>query len=324
MSNPHFLTKVAMRFSMVAAAFVLVICVAAAQEMDRAHGPAIGIYGFKKQSEGGPIPAEYDLVVIHYPAFSTDNSEVLEDISEQAAQGRRVIVDFQFMTTREQRRARRPLPPLDETETALGAMLDQLEGVPLEGITLDEENRTRPERIRYLTELYNRTKQSYPERNFFQWLSLGARQTLRTWSPKTFPADGYVMDPYLVDDQTYGALAELLVGSDKPVYSVVWASPGWEVGAGRRMRAKPEWWNERQWRTFYNRLAVNSEYRINTIFYTYSLPGNLPAALRFGSRCEREFEQALLEVTIAHLRTDPIDPRTPDTRPDWIPAFCQN
>jgi hypothetical protein len=305
------------------AGLVFVVCGAGAQETESGRSPAVGLYGFKKQSEGGEIPPQYDLVVIHYPAFAAENRTLLEDIRQQAIAGRRVIIDFQFMTTRDQRRALAPLPPIERTHAALVALLTQLEGVPLEGITLDEENRTRPERIAYLAELYNRTKQTYPERRLLQWLSLGAPQTLKSWAPESFPADGYVIDPYLITNDRYRELADWVAKAAKPIYSVVWASPGWQVGAGRRVRASPEWWNESQWRTFYSRLSINRERGIHTIFYTYSLVDQKPAALRFGSRCEREFEQALLDLTIPRLRSGPINAVTPPERPQWIPAFCQ-
>ena len=307
-----------------AAGLALMTCAAEAHVGESARNPAVGLYGFKKQSEGREIPSQYDLVIIHYPAFAAEDDAVIDDIREQAAAGRRVIVDFQFMTTRDQRRALAPLPPIENTEAALAALLARLEGVPLEGITLDEENRTRPERIAYLAELYNRTKPMYPERRLLQWLSLGARQTLKSWAPESFPADGYVIDPSMVDDDRYRELTAWVARAAKPIYSVVWASPGWQVGAGRRVRAHPNWWNKSEWRKFYNRLSINSERGIHTIFYTYSLVDEKPAALRFGGRCEREFEQALLELTIPRMRSGVIDPHTPQERPEWIPAFCQS
>ena len=297
------------------------LAVIAPQSPAKAVSP-VGLYGYHKQSEAGAIPREYGIVVYHYYSGSSQPARALREVRELNARGHRVIIDFEFMLKPGTRNGKTPLPPLRDTALELRKLLYVLREEPLEGITLDEENRIHPDQLTYLSGLYDAVKPSFPDRRFIQWLTFQDRHVDVEMDRADIPADGWAIDPYLMDDRRYRMLVDQISRDGLPIYSTVWASPGWQVGRGK-FNPGPRWWNEERWKVFHNRLAVNQSYGVETILFTYALKDNVAHPLGNGDTCDRAFERQLLEETLPYFARNQIPLATPRRKPAWIPAYCQ-
>lgn len=287
-------------------------------------GAQFGVYAFNAGTWNAEIAKTFPLVMVQYQGW-TDNVEKIANIKKLAAEGQRVIVDFEFLENKEQRRSTEPMPSFEATISEASHLLDQLAGVPLEGVSIDEENMQSRDRRERLADVYRVLKRAYPSRIFLQWVGIGRTITgvLRTdW--RAIPADGWIIDPYLITGGDYETYVQVMKRVTGRIYSVVWLAPGWQVGGARRQVADPSWWDADQWRTFYNRLAVNQTYGVTSIFYMYALQAGEPTSLWAGSDCDRAFHRAIVEVTIPYLKAHSLPRTTPAQRPDWIPSYCAN
>ena len=113
-----------------------------------------------------------------------------------------------------------PMRDLEVYWRRLDRFLSAVNVRDLHGIVLAEENVPYAGRPEVLTELYRRVKAKYPVA-VWQW-----------WSPKTavpgsggwIPADGWVIDPYMLGGRRYRQYLRKYVISGKPIVVMPWSS----------------------------------------------------------------------------------------------------
>lgn len=259
----------------------------------------------------------FPIVFVQYHSWKRDPSEVRE-IRTLAANGSRVIVDFEFFKSTPERQGRTRAPKLPAIIADADWFLQQLEGVPLEAITIDEESD--PSHLPLLGRVYTALKQRYPERTFLQWLAADANPAMLNLAQ--VPADGWVIDPYLLSPRDYtGYVATMRRVTDR-IYSIVWASPDWQVGGGFRKKADRHWWNQQQWRVLYNRLAVNQANGVTSVFYLFGLEGQRPRVVWQGDSCSRGFYSTFTAKTLPYIERNRLPLAIPADRPAWMPSYC--
>jgi hypothetical protein len=128
-----------------------------------ADTPAFGIYAYDPGTWSSDIASQFPIVFVQYHSWSRNKAEI-QQIKNLASAGSRVIVDFEFLKTRGQRAGRQPMPALDDTLADADYLLRELNGVPIEAITIDEENLTSPERLKRMSDLHVALKKAYPDR----------------------------------------------------------------------------------------------------------------------------------------------------------------
>lgn len=282
-----------------------------------------GIYAYEVKDWDPDVGKHFPrLIVRYYMGGPIDQQAAL--IRKLAENGNSILIDFEFMRNYKQRRGVEDMPPYEGVEAELLSLLDKLEGAPIEAISLDEENGVSVDKITYLNKLYRAAKQSFPERRFLQWIVLRKKAGhVDMGLVGSIATDGWVIDPYLASERDYGEIVQGLTKTSKPIYSVVWATPGKEIvkreGAGR----DAGWWNASQWKTFYNRLAINQANKVATLFYLYGMDGNTTKRTWVGSPCDRQFYSDLVNVTLPYYRSHTLSPVTPASRPKWIPGYCE-
>jgi hypothetical protein len=284
------------------------------------QAPSFGVYGYNPSTWNGDLAGHFPIVVVQYRPWKRYPHDV-DGIKQLAASGARVIIDFELWQTVRQRRGS-DSRDADEVISQARALLDQLKGVPLEAISLDEENVTAPQRLSFLNDIYNRLKSRYPSRRIVQWVAPAADAgSLRRMSLKSIAADGWIIDPYKLSITEYAKFVAAMKDISPTIYSVVWASPGWKVG-GYWKAADPASWDRASWKTFYNRLAVNQRNDIPTIFYLYGLDRGQPRALWTSNSCDRQFYTALTSVTLPYMKQHTLSLSIPASRPSWMPSYC--
>lgn len=289
-----------------------------------------GVYAHEAKHWDTNVGKQFPLVVFRYYTGQPVKPQI-EAIRELAESGNRVIVNFEFMANAQQRKSLEAPPPFYIIKSKLLTMLNGLEDIRVEAISLDEENDLSDSKIEYLNGLYQAAKQHSPRRKFVQWIVFRKKggqiqfqgiDSLDT-GIDSLDTDGWIIDPYLSSEKDYGLIVDALKETSRPIYSVVWAAPGWNTSAGYRVHAQPNWWNGSQWKNFYNRLAVNQKNNVSTIFYLYGLDKKNVRSLWVGNSCDRKFFRDLVNITLPYYRTNNISPTTPASRPPWIPAYCE-
>ncbi|MBM0171377.1 hypothetical protein [Altererythrobacter sp. C41] len=283
--------------------------------------PVFGVYAHEEKHWQPYVGAHFPLVVFRY--YTGQPTEHQVTVIKKLSRTSNVIVNFEFMSGIRQRKSLDPLPPFEKIEPKLHSMLDGLKDIPIAAVSFDEENSLNMGKIRYLNALYKSAKGHSPNKRFVQWIVLPKRNgRVNFQGVDLLDTDGWIIDPYLSSGKDYEEMVSGLKETSKPIYSVVWAAPGWNVGAGYRVRANPSWWNDTGWKTFYNRVAVNKKNRIPTILYMYGLNKKKTINLWAGNNCDRGFFFDLINVTLPHLESATPSLKLPDSRPDWIPSYC--
>ena len=283
--------------------------------------PMVGYYGYDRASWSLADTETFGTVVVHYPMW-LETAKIDADIRELVAAGHPVIIDCQFIVTKDQRKGQAPLQDLSLTVSQGAAMLDRLKDVPLAGISLDEESVPGAERVAYLSALASRLKAQFPERRFLQWFGfVRPDEELSRFDIAAISGDGFIIDPYLMEPAAYERLATALATTGKPVIAVLWASPGWKVGSGRTI-PDASWWNDAAWKVFYRRVAFNQTHGIESIMFMASIAHGRSQPLWAGAPCEQKFVADFARITVPYLGTHSVPLAVPDSRPDWIPAFC--
>ncbi|MXP28138.1 hypothetical protein GRI58_04790 [Porphyrobacter algicida] len=282
---------------------------------------ATGIYAYSRSAWPPEVAKASDLVVVQYN-LELSSPSVADDIRSLAMSGHRVIIDLEFMSSINQRLGRAPLPDPERVAAEEEKFLNTLSDVPLEAITLDEENMMSNERFEYLGKLYRILKRKFPERSFVQWVTFKTNWEDFESSIDSLPSDGYFVDPYVVSINDYRNIAEYLAGKGRPLYSLLWASPGWQIERGGKAVAQPDWWNDHRWINFYKKISINQKYNAHSLFFLYALDNGRIVPLWQGNSCERNFARAFLTQTMPYIKSVRVDQNTPDSRPSWIPAFC--
>lgn len=279
-----------------------------------AEAAPVGVYAYREGSWNADVAVRFPVVFVQYHSWKRDLRQVGQ-IRSLAAAGSRVVVDFQFLKSRDERAGRKPIAALRTVLADAEWLLRNLDGVPLEAISLDEE--VRPAYIPRLAALYTSLKARYPRRVFLQWVATHDVAPLQG-----VPADGWVFDPYLMPQQDYAAFVAGMRELSPRLYSVVWASPNWQVGGGFRKQAQPSWWDNGQWQVLHNRLAVNQANDVATIFYLFGLEGKEAVPLWMGNACSRTFFRTFSTVLLPYIQRYRLPLAPPAARPRWMPGYC--
>ena len=299
---------------MAAASLTLSSC--AAQAMD------FGVYGYSRRDWPAEVSNHFPIVVYQYRSWDAGPAQV-RDLVRLSSDGQTVIVDFEFLQSIDQRLGKISEPPVSDVVNRLVALMRGVGSAHLGAITLDEENIPSPRRIAYLDELYRAAKEKFPDQKFVQWLWAGVNISgVDSLDFRKIGSDGWVVDPYLLTGADYLSYVNMLRQHGGGIYSVVWTAPSWEIGARSRTEAGPDWWNASQWKVFYNRLAVNQNLNIATIFYVTGLHKGQLKSLWSGDPCDQAFYNSLIQLTLPYLRNHVLPATTPSTRPSWLPAYC--
>lgn len=302
--------------------FVPAVAAFASPSSGTAPTPAFGIYAYSPATWNASVAEHFPIVFVQYQSWAR-NQRKIQNIRELASSGSRVIVDFEFLKSLGQRTGRQAPPPVDDIVADADYLLAELDGVPLEGLTLDEENLTSPQRLALLGDLYVRLKRAHPDRRFLQWISATTDVAgLRRLDLGGVPADGWVMDPYRLPASDYAAYVRQMRTVSNRLYSIIWAAPNWQVGGGYRKKADAAWWNGSQWKVFYNRLAVNQANGIPSIFYLFTLDAKQPVGLWKGNKCDQNFYMNLASQALPYVRGHKLPLRIPATKPAWLPTYC--
>lgn len=297
-----------MRWIALIAAALLAAC------SDTAEAEPVGIYAYRPVEWNAEVAERFPIVFVQYESWNRNYRKV-EQIKSLVAGGSRVIIDFQFLKSLDERAGRKPAASLETILADADWFLRHLHGVPFEAITLDEE--VLPVHIPRLVTLYSALKERYPERLFLQWVATHDVAPL-----KGVPADGWVFDPYLMPQRDYAAFVASMRRLSDRLYSVVWAAPNWQIDGGFRKEAHPSWWNDGHWRVLYNRLAVNQANDVPTIFYLIGLEGKEPVPLWTGNACSQSFFKNFSTVLLPYLEKHRLPLATPAEKPHWMPDYC--
>lgn len=104
-----------------------------------------------------------------------------------------------------------------------------------------------------------------------QWYSPNKRNNapgVNKWP--VLSADGWVFDQYTMETGVYEKYVESMRAISERLYSVVWLSPQWEVGAGRRV-VNHDYWNEYGKERFVRHVNTNIRNNIPTLFFAFVL-----------------------------------------------------
>ncbi|PQM28005.1 hypothetical protein CVO77_05615 [Sphingopyxis lindanitolerans] len=282
-----------------------------------------GIYAYEVKDWDPDVGKHFPRLIVRYYTVGAIDPQVAL-IRKLAENGNPILIDFEFIRNYDQRRGAEDLPPYEEVEAELLSVLDKLEGTPIEAISFDEENGLSANKITYLNRLYRAAKQSFPKRQFLQWIAMQSKagHVDLGWVG-SIATDGWVIDPYLSSEEDYGEIVQRLTETSKPIYSVIWATPGRPIGKRPHPGTDAGWWNDSQWKTFYNRLAINQANKVATIFYLYGTEGKTIKRTWAGNPCDRQFYSDLVNVTLPYYRSHRLSPVTPASRPKWIPGYCE-
>lgn len=322
MAIPHI---IAARFGMVLKSiFVAVLVPLLVADARATDWRVSGIYAYEAKYWEPWVGKQFPLVVFRYHTGQAVRPQV-EAIRELVQSGNQVIVDFEFMGSVQQRKSLETLPAFDTIKSKLLVMLDGLEDIRVEAISLDEENTLSGAKIEYLNKLYRVAKHHSPNHMFVQWPVF--RKTggkIQFEGIDSLETDGWIIDPYLSSEKDYSLIVDTLKRSAMPIYSIIWTAPGWNTGAGYRIPAKSNWWNGTEWKIFYNRLSVNQANNVSSIFYLYALDDIRGVTnLWLGNICDRRFFDDLVNVTLPYYRAHKIPLAPPTSRPEWIPTYCE-
>lgn len=296
--------------------------------VDGGEGFSLGMYGthwypwMRGNREGGDLN-------IYQVTPERDVEEVLEVLKAAQRNRIKVILDMLFYTSKQQRAAERGaagLRSLEFYEGLFSRVLDHLGELPVEGVTIEEENVYWGGRAQFLGDLYRRLKARYNGIEFYQWYSSSRTVNIPGDTWPGLPSDGWVIDPYQLKGLGYYRLVKGMMALGKPVVGVVWASPNWQSAAGER-KWNPDWWNTEGWKTFYWQLSVNGHFNVPTAFFAFWLSarekGRLVPLWHSESHCAQEFLRQLVQRTFPMMRSTAVLPlKVPATRPKWIPALC--
>jgi len=230
----------------------------------------VGVYG------AGWVPWVLDKgegagFIIYQAGRNKSSAQVERDVVAAVKHGITIYLDVGFYESKAQRSGLAKAPPLgdpDDYVPVFRRLLDRLQGVPLGGITIEEENVYWHGRARFLAAMYRKLKGLYPDRRFFQWYSSALKANVpgRNWPD--LPADGWVIDQYRMDPAEYASFVDGLRRLGKPIVAVVWMSPTWRLGPAKR-DLDPAWWDSQGRKRLLAQLAVNERYRIPTAFYMF-------------------------------------------------------
>ena len=282
----------------------------------------VGLYGvawapWLMERHGGVDFILYQVGTTEHPA------EVWRAVRSLSKAGIEVILVVMFYESRAQRAGKgdaAPAAPIGTYERRFDELLAAPERSLLAGVVIEEENVFWGGRAYLLNALYERLKQRYPGVTFYQWYS-GARRVNvpgREWP--MLRADGWVIDSYLLEGESYERLVRGYLALGLPLLSIVWASPNWRSDASRP-DPDPGWWERDGSRIFASQVGTNTRLRVPTALFPYWVSAGTPSLVplwRSTDRCARAFMRWLVSRGIPGIR----DGATRPDRADWVPRFC--
>ena len=321
MANHKNIAKRVLAAVTVAASSFCVFAEPAALVPSQIDGRQTGIYAYNPTTWTPEVASAFPLVVVQYHGWAPDPA-MLTHVKDLASNGSRVLIDFEFLKTASQRRGIESAPQADEIVTQAGAMIDGLAGVPIEGISIDEENKLDSSRIALLTDVYKRLKQKYPAQHFLQWVSAGSYRLPSLGSDlASIPADGWIVDAYNLTMPEYEKFLAQFRAVSGRVYSVIWAAPGQRPDIAAATVAQPAFWNSR-WANFYVQIAYNRSIGVPTIFYLYGLSGSRAISLWTSNYCDKEYFSSFVKTTVPFIRSHALSTEAPAEKPQWLPDYC--
>lgn len=137
-------------------------------------------------------------------------------------------------------------------------------------LIIDEENIYWGGRAEILESMYRflADRLSIP---IMQWYSSNKRNNapgFYKWP--ILSADGWVFDQYTMEPKVYEKYVDSMIQISQKLYSIVWFSPQWEVGAGKRVE-NDEYWNEYGRERFVHHVNTNIRNNIPTLFFAFFL-----------------------------------------------------
>jgi hypothetical protein len=238
---------------------------------------------------------------------------------------------MQFYTERAQRGIRdnaKAVEPTDYYVNMFAAVLDKVPDLPMDAVTIEEENIYWGGRAEFLSEMYQRLKERYPARQFYQWYSPRRKPSIaipgKTWPD--LPSDGWVVDQYGIYGKEFEDYIDQMKALDKPLIAVVWASPQWKVG-DKMKRHNMEWWDDLGWKYLYSHLATYRKHDVPVTFFMFTTEEGkseqtIPLFLS-KDPCDQKFVQAFVAQTLPMVRSGQRIPlKIPARRPAWIPGHC--
>ena len=292
-----------------------------------------GVVGIYDKTWGDYVlehPKVFDFIIYQARLQKRGAGEIVPELKEIAAAKVGLIVNVQFYEERAQRGNREGAPAMLEPqhyEGLFASLLDATHGLPLGGLTIEEENIYWDGRAEFLSDLYTRVKRRYPDYTFYQWYSPRRKPSIaipgKTWP--SLPADGWVIDQYGIYGKDFQDYIGQMKALNKPLLAVVWASPQIRVGDHTASR-DDKWWDAKGWQMTYSQLAVYQKYDVPVTFYMFAprdgSEANTPL-YQSKESCDTRFVEAFTSKTVPMVRSkQPIRLEIPKRRPEWIPGHC--
>lgn len=143
--------------------------------------------------------------------------------------------------------------------------------------SIDEENIPFAGREVLLNEIYMAIKSEFPSFRVYQWYSPNKKIMVPGEAWPNLLADGWIIDEYLLDSTDYERLLLRYIGLNKPLISVLWASPTWilrgKYGVEYQGVDSIRKWKADLSAEFYRKLAINIKYRIPTVYFSFDKIG---------------------------------------------------
>jgi hypothetical protein len=315
--------------SLAAAAALAALAAPCAAESLRFSDP--GIYGTAWVPYALDNPDHFDFLIYQARLHKAGAASIPEALKALSDAGLRLVVDMQFYTERAQRGIRDEAPPMRETDyyvDLFAAVLDRVAAMPIDALTIEEENVYWGGRAEFLGEMYRRLKQRYPQRSFYQWYSPRRKPSIaipgKTWPD--LPSDGWVVDQYGIYGEEFEEYIGQMKALNKPLIAVVWASPQWKVGDKSKTHDQ-EWWDKQGWKMLYSHLATYRKHDVPVTFFMFTTEeGESEQTIplyQSKDQCDQKFLEAFVRNTLPMIRSGQrIQLRIPERRPAWIPGHC--
>ncbi len=254
-----------------------------------------------------------------------DNAHLRPEIAAALESNLDVLVRLQIYTDDSQRAAEPTapeMPTVAEYTERSSSLIEPLRGLRVLGITLDEENVYWSGRAEFLGSVYHELKSKFPETNLFQWYSSSQTPNVPGKSWPNLPADGWIVNQYLMPSQAYQDYIAEMGKATPRLISVVWASPQWVPGMSDGQERSETWWNRTGWRVFYEQMAINLRYGVDTAFFMFSLEPQAVPLWDSADPCIQRFLAAFIGRTVPHLKRAQSLPASVAQRLDWLPSYC--
>jgi hypothetical protein len=309
---------------------VLTAC-AAPCGADPLHFTDPGIYGTAWARYAREHPDQFEFLIYQARLHKAAAGGIPQELKSLNAAGVRLVVDMQFYTERAQRGIREGAPPMEKPEyyvDMFAGVLDRVGDMPIEALTIEEENIYWDGRAEFLADMYHRLKTKYPQRDFYQWYSPRRKPSIaipgKTWPD--LPGDGWVVDQYGIYGQEFDDYIGQMKALKKPLIAVVWASPQWKVGDKSKSHNKI-WWDKQGWKMLYSHLATYRRFDVPISFYMFTTEeGESEQTIplfQSKDQCDQKFFDAFLKQTLPMVRSGQNIPlRIPGRRPAWMPGYC--